>query len=128
MRFTLDDAQVPDGTILVFGIRYVDVDNPTGPGASRSKVFKYVPLKAGVGIRYVDADDLDGPGASRSKVFEYVALKARGRWYLTGTGRVPQDAGWGAVARWLDDPRREVVSVDLATGRIRLYPEPNPPS
>lgn len=95
MRFTLDDTQVPDGTILVFGIRYAN---------------------------------LDGPGASRSKVFEYVALKASGRWYLTGTGRVPQDAGWGAVARWLDDPTREVVSVRIVTETAQLYPPPNPPS
>lgn len=94
MKFTLDDSQVPDGTVLLFDIRYVDSE--TGSRAS-------------------------------SKVFTYAGLKTSGRWYLTGTGRVPQDAGWGAVARWLDDPRREVVSVDLATGRIRLYPEPNPP-
>jgi len=98
MRFTLDDTQVPDGTILVFGIRYVDADNPTGPGAFQSKVFEYAGLKAG------------------------------GRWYLTGTGQVPQDAGWGAVARWLDDPTREVVSVHAVTGTAQLYPTPNPPS
>lgn len=98
MRFTLDDSQVPDGTILVFGIRYVDADN------------------------------LTGSGDFRSKVFEYAGLKASGRWYLTGTGRVPQDAGWGAVARWLDDPTREVVFVDTVTGTARLYPAPNPPA
>ena len=93
MRFTLDDSQVPDGTILVFGIRYVNLD--------------------------------DGWPWNPSKVFEYVGLKAGGRWYLTGTGRVPQDAGWGAVARWLDDPTREVVSVRTVTGTAQLYP-PNP--
>ena len=98
MRFTLDDTKVPNGTILVFGIRYVDADNPTGPGAFRSKVF------------------------------EYVGLKASGHWYLTGTGRVPQDAGWGVVARWLDDPTREVVSVRTVTETAQLYPPPNPPS
>lgn len=97
MRFTLDDRQVADGTILILGIRYVDPDNQNGPGASRSKVFTYAALKAG------------------------------GRWYLTGTGRVPQDAGWGAVARWLDDPTREVVFVDTVTETARLYPAPNPP-
>lgn len=98
MRFQLDDRQVADGTVLIFGIRYVDPDN------------------------------LDGPGASRSKVFTYVALKAGGRWFFSGTGRVPQDAGWGAVARWLADPTREVVFVDTVTSTARLYPAPNPPA
>lgn len=91
MKFTLDDSQVPDGTVLLFGVRYVDSE--TGSRAS-------------------------------SKVFEYAALKAGGRWYLTGTGRVPQDAGWGAVARWLDDPTREVVSVRTVTGTVEVWPTP----
>lgn len=94
MRFTLDDRQVADGTILLFGIRYVDPDNGR-------------PIT--------------------SKVWTYAGLKAGGRWYLTGTGRVPQDAGWGAVARWLADPTRKVVFVDTVTETARLYPAPNPP-
>src|SRR5690606_6226589 len=89
MRFTLDDIQVPDGTVLLFGVRYVDSE-------TRSR--------------------------ASSKVFTYVGLKASGRWYLTGTGRVPQDAGWGAVARWLDDPTREVVSVRTVTGAVEVWP------
>lgn len=91
MRFTLDDTQVPDGTILILGIRYVDPDN--------------------------------GQPVT-SKVWTYVALKAGGRWYLTGSGRVPQDAGWGAVARWLDDPTREVVWVRAVTGTVEVWPTP----
>src|SRR5690606_10766269 len=85
-----------EGTILVFGIRYVNLD--------------------------------DGRPWNPSKVWTYAGLKAGGRWYLTGTGRVPQDAGWGAVARWLDEPNREVVSVKVASGWDQLYPpqkEPN---
>lgn len=89
MRFTLDDSQVPDGTVLLFGVRYVDSE-------TRSR--------------------------ASSKVFTYVGLKASGRWYLTGTGRVPQDAGWSAVARWLDDPTREVVSVRTVTGAVEVWP------
>ena len=92
MKFTLDDSQVPDGTVLLFGVRYVDSE--TGSRAS-------------------------------SKVFTYAGLKTSGRWYLTGTGRVPQDAGWGAVARWLDDPTREVVSVRTVTGAVEVWPTPS---
>lgn len=91
MRFTLDDSRVPDGTVLLFGIRYVDPDN--------------------------------GQPVT-SKVWTYAALKASGSWYLTGTGRVPQDAGWGAVARWLDDPTREVVSVRTVTRAVEVWPTP----
>lgn len=89
MKFDLDDRQVPDDTLLLFGVRYIDAE-----------------------------------GRTRPKVWTYAALKAGGRWYFTGTGRVPQDAGWGAVRRWLDDPIREVVWVRAMTGAVDLWPDP----
>lgn len=69
-----------------------------------------------IGARYRDGD-----GWLRPKVWTYAALKAGGRWWLTGTGRVPQDAGWGAVQRWLADNRREVVWVKVATRLETLW-------
>lgn len=89
MEFKLDDSNVSDGTILLFGVRYVNEDR-----------------------------------SETSKVFTYAGLKAGGRWYLTGSGRVPQDAGWGAVQRWLDDPGRQVVWVRAVTQTAELWPYP----
>jgi hypothetical protein len=91
MIFKLDDKIVADGTVLLFGIRFIRMD----PG--------------------------EEPTFAGSKIWTYVALKVGGRWYFTGTGRVPQDAGWGAVARWLDDERKEVAWVKVATGLEPLW-------
>lgn len=91
MLFKIDTRQVPEGTVLLIGIRYVETD-----------------------------PDRSGPYAA-SRPFTYAALKAGGRWYLTGTGKVPQDAGWGAVQRWLDDPRRQVVSIKVVTATETLF-------
>jgi hypothetical protein len=44
MKFTLNNAKVPDGSVLVFGIRYVPEDD-SGPH-SASRVFTYAMLKA----------------------------------------------------------------------------------
>lgn len=93
VKFKLDNSKVPDGTILVFGVRY------------RSE---------------------NMAPAAREKVWTYAMLKAGGFWYVTGTGRVPVAAGWGAVERWLDADNREVVSVALASGRTQLWPSPEP--
>ncbi len=49
-----------------------------------------------IGLRYGD----------HPKVWTFAAIKAGGYWYLTGTGRVPQAAGWGAVARSASGERR----------------------
>jgi hypothetical protein len=54
-----------------------------------------------IGLRY----------GTHPKVWTFAALKAGGYWYLTGTGRVPQAAGWGAVARWASADGRSVVFV-----------------
>lgn len=62
------------------------------------------------------------------KVWTYAALKAGGRWYFTGMGKVPQDAGWGAVKRWLADNSRRIVSVRVVTATDELWPHTNAPT
>jgi hypothetical protein len=59
------------------------------------------------------------PGSNSGRAYDYAAMKAGGRWYVTGTGKTPQDAGWGAVARWLTEQGRVVTRVRVAT---RLEP------
>lgn len=54
---------------------------------------------------------LDYEGQTTDKVWTYVLLKAGGRWYSTGNGRTLQDAGWGAVAKWLASDGRRVLWV-----------------
>lgn len=93
MRFKLNDRDVADNTVLLFGIRYLDPETY---------------------------------GSRGLKVFTYAGLKAGGRWYFTGSGRVPQDAGWGAVERWLDDPRREVMWVKVASKLEPLWERVTP--
>lgn len=98
-EFTLDNAKVPNGTILVFGISY--------PGMGQT--------------------DLDTTrGRQTPKVFTYAMLKAGGLWYVTGTGKVPQAAGWGAVMNWLARDNREVVWVKVASDLVDLWPSPVP--
>lgn len=80
----LRDGSVPDGTVLLVGVRY----------------------------------DQERPGTT---IYTYAMLKAGGLWYVTGTGRGPVAAGWGAVLRWLSKDGRTVVSVDLVTETRRLY-------
>jgi hypothetical protein len=58
-----------------------------------------------LGVRY----------AGLEQTFTYAALHVGGRWYLTGTGRVPQDAGWGAVRRWYTSGGRTLVWVRTVT-------------
>lgn len=96
-EFTLDNSKVPNGTILLFGIEY--------PGMGQT--------------------DLDTTrGRETPKVFTYAMLKAGGLWYVTGTGRVPQAAGWGAVMNWLRRDGREVRWVKAATEMVELWPSP----
>jgi hypothetical protein len=56
-------------------------------------------------------------------IYTHAAIKSAGFWYLTGS-RAPQAAGWGAVERWLERDRRELVRVEIATGSRSLWPEP----
>lgn len=55
------------------------------------------------------------PGSNSGRVYTYAGMKAGGRWYFTGSGKTPQDAGWGAVQRWLAADGREVAWVKVAT-------------
>lgn len=79
--FKLDNAKVPNGTVLMMGIRY-----------------------------------------ETSTVYTYALIKAGGLWYVTGSGKVPVAAGWGAVNRWLERDGRVVVWVKTATEWADLYP------
>ena len=69
VKFKLDSRAVPDGTVLLFGIRYVGPDQE--------------------GIARMPEEE--------AKVYTYAMIKAGGFWYLTGGGRTPQVAGWGAI-------------------------------
>jgi hypothetical protein len=93
--FKLDNTKVPNGTVILMGIRY--------EGSS-------------------DRTDLDTTrGRQAPKVFTYALLKAGGLWYATGGPKGPQAAGWGAVNRWLGKDNRVVEWVRVATGWADLY-------
>lgn len=74
-----------------------------------------------VGVRYENQ--------TSEKIWTYALLKAGGLWYATGTGRVPQAAGWPAVERWLAAEGRIVEWVRVLRDAVVLYeraPEPVP--
>lgn len=95
VTFKLDSRKVPNGTVLVFGIRYERTDDEPGG---------------------------DTRGRTNPTVYTYAMLKAGGVWYVTGSGKVPQAAGWGAIERWLERDGRVVVSVQAATEMSQLWP------
>jgi hypothetical protein len=66
------------------------------------------------------------PGADTgsNKAYTYVMVKAGGLWYVTGSGKVPSAAGWGAVEKWLDRDGRVVQWIKAATDWADLWPEP----
>ncbi len=100
VRFKLDNRAVPNGTVLVFGIRYERTDDEPGG---------------------------DTRGRTNPTVYTYAMLKAGGVWYVTGSGRVPTAAGWGAVERWLEKDGRVVVWVKAATEMTDVWPLPASP-
>jgi hypothetical protein len=57
------------------------------------------------------------------KVYTYVMVKAGGLWYVTGSGKVPSAAGWGAVEKWLERDDRQVQWIKAATDWADLWPE-----
>jgi hypothetical protein len=95
VKFELDSRKVPNGTVLVFGIRYERTDDEPGG---------------------------DIRGRSNPTVYTYAMLKAGGFWYVTGSGKVPTAAGWGAIERWLERDGREVVWVRRVTNTAQLWP------
>jgi hypothetical protein len=84
VEFKLDTANVPEGTVLLFGVRY--------------------------------------PGNNQGRTYTYAMLKVNDRWYVTGGGRTPTDAGWGAIQRWLDSDGRQVAWVRAVTETRELWP------
>lgn len=96
MKFALDNSKVPNGTVLIVGIRF-----EAEPGG-------------------------DTRGRTNPKVYTYAMLKTGGLWYVTGSGKTPQAAGWVAVQRWLERDGRVVDHVELATTRTRIWPSPGP--
>jgi hypothetical protein len=96
VKFKLDSRVVPEGTVLLFGIRYVGPDQE--------------------GIARMPEEE--------AKVYTYAMIKAGGFWYVTGGGRTPQVAGWGAVERWLERDGREVAWVKAVTETVTLWPTP----
>jgi hypothetical protein len=77
------------------------------------------------GISY-ERDPGASPQAER-KVFTYAMLKAGGFWYVTGGGKVPTAAGWGAVERWLERDGRVVEWVNAVAQTVTLWPLPPSP-
>lgn len=95
--FRLDNSKVPNGTVILMGIRYDRAPD----------------------------DDLDASrGRSNPKVYTYALLKSGGLWYVTGSGKVPVAAGWGAVNRWLERDGRVVEWVKAATEWADVYTSP----
>lgn len=86
----------PNGAVLVFGISYAGMGPSEGNDANR--------------------------GSAEPKIYTYAMIKAGGLWYVTGSGRVPIAAGWGAVERWLERDGRTVEWVETVTDRLRIYP------
>jgi hypothetical protein len=98
VKFKLDNRTVPDGTMLLMGIRY---DQSAGAG---------------------------GYPTGNPLIYTYALLKAKGLWYMTGgSGKVPTAAGWGAIERWLDRDGRVVEWVKVVTETLDLYPAPSSP-
>lgn len=92
VKFKLDSKAIPNGTVLVFGIRYER--EPEG----------------------------DTRGRTNPRVYTYAMLKAGGLWYVTGSGQVPVAAGWGAIERWLGKDGRVVEHVDVMGAPTRIWP------
>ena len=98
MEFKLNNANVPNGTVLLFGIEYSElVEN---------------------------ADETRG--RTMPKIWTYAMLKAGGLWHVTGVGKVPQAAGWGAVQKWLSRDGRQVKWIKIVTEARQIWPESTP--
>lgn len=95
--FKLDNTKVPNGTVILMGIRYE-------------------------GMGQTDLDTTRG--RQTPKVYTYALLKSGGLWYVTGSGKVPTAAGWGAVNRWLERDGRTVEWVKAATEWADIYSSP----
>lgn len=95
MSWTMDPRKMPNGTVLFLGISYTT----SGPAG-------------------------DMRGRTAPKIYTYVALKMAGTWFFSGSGKVPQAAGWGAVERWLDRDNRKLEWVKIMSATEDVYPAP----
>jgi hypothetical protein len=101
VKFKLTTEKVPNGTVLMMGVSFDRV--PEEGDLERTR------------------------GMAPPKTYTYALLKAGGLWYVTGSGKVPQAAGWGAIERWLDRDGRVVEWVKVATEWANVWPrDPSP--
>ncbi len=103
--WTMDPRKLPNGTVLFLGISY-----------------------ASARPRELDMRGLDMRGRTAPKIYTYAALKQAGAWFFSGSGKVPQDAGWGAVEHWLERDGRKLEWVKIVTALEDVYPAPLPSS
>lgn len=94
VTFTLDPRTMPNGVVLVLGIRY---------------------------DRELEENSR---GRANPLVYTYAALKTGGLWYFTGSGKVPTAAGWGAVERWLDKDGRKLEFVKILMEARLIWSKP----
>lgn len=100
MQFQLASNAYPNGTILLLGISYPGLTEPS-KDATR--------------------------GRTQPKVFTYAFLKAGNLWYGTGGAKVPQAAGWLAVVRWLDKDNRSVEWAKVVVETTDLWTKQDAP-
>lgn len=102
----------PPGTLTPGGSFRPDMKGMTAMFSAASRIPNGTVLL--MGITY--------PG-SAAKEFTYALLKAGGLWYVTGSGKVPTAAGWGAIERWLAKDNRQLNWVKAVTETAVIWPE-----
>jgi len=91
----INPRKVPNNTVVLFGIRYSGRTSELGG---------------------------DTRGRDNPKVYTYAMLKSGALWYVTGSGKVPTAAGWGAVEKWLNRDGRVVQWVRVAVEWADVVP------
>ncbi len=94
-----DTRKIPNGAVLLMGVSFTSGE----PGG-------------------------DTRGRTSPKVFTYTLLKAGGLWYVSGSGKSPQAAAWGAVERWLGKDNRVLEWIEVVTETTRVYPQTGTPA
>lgn len=95
--FKLDNRKIPNGTVLLMGVGFWNAEDEPGG---------------------------DTRGRTNPRTYTYALLKAGGLWYVTGAGRTPQAAGWGAIERWLAKDGKAVEWIRMATEWGQVYSSP----
>lgn len=96
VKMEIEPRTMPNGALLVLGVRYLPGSEPGG----------------------------DTRGRANPVVYTYAALKTGGLWYFTGSGKSPHAATWAAVLKWLERDNRKLEFVEIATGARRIWPVP----